>query len=243
MILKAELNDDEPWLCPNNLMRRCVTRIEILEILAHCHSGPTAGHHSALITGRKVCESEFFWPSIFKDAKDYVMRCDACQRLGNISSKSEMPQNNIQLSNVFWKDRLDITLRIGLKSLTMHCGHSEPPTKHLLDVPPLVAAKIRFMELNELMELRDGAYKNTRIYKERTKKWHDSRLRGDKNFKVGDKVWLFNSRFKVHPGFSIRRIPVYGYGVLVSCIDLAAKKSTKLVKYRSSGILCVVVML
>ncbi|GKD31044.1 reverse transcriptase domain-containing protein [Tanacetum coccineum] len=62
------------------------------------------------------------------------------------------------------------------------------------------AAKNRFMELNELMELRDGAYENTRIYKERTKKWHDSRLRGDKDFKVGDMVLLFNSRFKMHPG-------------------------------------------
>ncbi|GJR63040.1 hypothetical protein Tco_1505202 [Tanacetum coccineum] len=60
-------------------------------------------------------------------------------------------------------------------------------------------SKNLFMELNELMELRDGAYKNTYIYKERTKKWHDSRLRGDKNFKVGDKVLLFNSRFKMHP--------------------------------------------
>ncbi|GKB57822.1 hypothetical protein Tco_0914008 [Tanacetum coccineum] len=56
------------------------------------------------------------------------------------------------------------------------------------------------MKLNEIMELRDGAYENTRIYKERTKKWHDSRLRGDKDFKVGDKVLLFNSRFKMHPG-------------------------------------------
>ncbi|GKE98937.1 hypothetical protein Tco_0022288 [Tanacetum coccineum] len=48
-------------------------------------------------------------------------------------------------------------------------------------------AKNCFMELNELIELRDQAYKNTRIYKERTKRWHDSRLRGDKSFKVGDK--------------------------------------------------------
>ncbi|GJZ10493.1 hypothetical protein Tco_0545252 [Tanacetum coccineum] len=61
-------------------------------------------------------------------------------------------------------------------------------------------AKNCFMELNELMELRDGAYENTRIYMERTKKWHDSRLRGDKDFKVGDLVLLFNSRFKMHPG-------------------------------------------
>nr|GEZ69008.1 uncharacterized protein [Tanacetum cinerariifolium] len=32
-------------------------------------------------------------------------------------------------------------------------------------------AKNRFMELNELMELRDGAYENTQIYKERSKRW------------------------------------------------------------------------
>ncbi|GJX51353.1 ribonuclease H-like domain-containing protein [Tanacetum coccineum] len=59
-------------------------------------------------------------------------------------------------------------------------------------------AKNHFMELNELIELRDNAYENTRIYKERTKKWHDSRLRGDIDFKVGDMVLLFNSRFKMY---------------------------------------------
>ncbi|GJU08887.1 reverse transcriptase domain-containing protein [Tanacetum coccineum] len=69
MILKAKLNNDEPWyadyvnyvvgkiLCSDNVMRRCVAGNEILEILAHCHSGPTRGHHSASITGRKVYES------------------------------------------------------------------------------------------------------------------------------------------------------------------------------------------
>ncbi|GJX40300.1 probable transmembrane ascorbate ferrireductase 4 [Tanacetum coccineum] len=86
-------------------------------------------------------------------------------------------------------------------------------------------AKNRFMELNELMELRDEAYENTRIYKERTKRWRDSRLRGDKNFKVGDKVLLFNSRFKMHPGKLKSRLyrpnvvkTVYSYGT-VEIID------------------------
>ncbi|GKF00052.1 hypothetical protein Tco_0023402 [Tanacetum coccineum] len=63
-----------------------------------------------------------------------------------------------------------------------------------------LASKSRLMQLNELAELRDGAYENTRIYKERTKKWHDSRLCGDKDFKVGDKVLLYNSRLKMYPG-------------------------------------------
>ncbi|GKF20236.1 reverse transcriptase domain-containing protein, partial [Tanacetum coccineum] len=80
---------DEPYafkLCSDKVMRRCVVGNEILEILAHCHSGPTGGHHSASITERKVDESGFYWPSIFKDAKDYVIRSDAYQRSGNISS-------------------------------------------------------------------------------------------------------------------------------------------------------------
>ncbi|GJZ14611.1 hypothetical protein Tco_0550288 [Tanacetum coccineum] len=39
------------------------------------------------------------------------------------------------------------------------------------------------IKLNVSAELRDGAYENIIIYKERTKKWHDSRLHGDKDFK------------------------------------------------------------
>ncbi|GJR05637.1 reverse transcriptase domain-containing protein [Tanacetum coccineum] len=101
MVLKTTPNDDEPWLCPYNIIRRCVAGNEIHEILAHCHSRPTRGHHSALITGRKVYESGFFWPSIFRDAKDYVGKWDACQKSGNISSQNEMPQNNIQVCDVF----------------------------------------------------------------------------------------------------------------------------------------------
>ncbi|GJW30716.1 reverse transcriptase domain-containing protein [Tanacetum coccineum] len=63
-----------------------------------------------------------------------------------------------------------------------------------------LARKSRLMQLNKLAELRDGVYENTRIYKERTKKSHTSRLRGDKDFKVGDKVLLYNSRLKMYPG-------------------------------------------
>ncbi|GJU01442.1 reverse transcriptase domain-containing protein [Tanacetum coccineum] len=55
----------------------------------------------ANVTAKKVYESGFYWPSIFKDANEYVRRCDACQRSGNISSRNEMPQNNIQVCEVF----------------------------------------------------------------------------------------------------------------------------------------------
>ncbi|GKB52751.1 hypothetical protein Tco_0903504, partial [Tanacetum coccineum] len=64
----------------------------------------------------------------------------------------------------------------------------------------MLARKSRLVHLNELAELRDDAYENTRIYKERAKKWNDSRLRGDKDIKASDKVLPYNSRLKIYPG-------------------------------------------
>ncbi|GJY39679.1 reverse transcriptase domain-containing protein [Tanacetum coccineum] len=251
MILKAKLNDEEPC---------------------------------ASITGRKVYEAGFYWPSIFKDAKDYVMKCDACQKSRNISSRNEMPQNNIQgnkyilvaldyvskwveaqalptndarvvvkfLKGLFarfrvpkalisdrgthfcnsqmekalsvrynpkdWSEKLNDALwafRNAYKTPTrctpfrMVYGkacHLPVEIKHKAywalkqcNMDLTAAAKNCFMKLNELIELRDRAYKNTRIYKKRTKRWHDSRLRGDKNFINGENVLFFNSCLKLHP--------------------------------------------
>lgn len=57
----------------------------------------------------------------------------------------------------------------------------------------------RVLELNELEELRLDAYENAKIYKERTKKWHDRRIIR-REFKEGELVLLFNSRLKLFPG-------------------------------------------
>ncbi|GJY17938.1 reverse transcriptase domain-containing protein [Tanacetum coccineum] len=174
MILKTKLNEDEPC---------------------------------ALITGRKVYESGFFWPNIFKDAKDYMMRCDACQRFGNISSRSKMPQNNIQTlkyeqtvvtnraikrilersvgyNSKNWSEKLDYPLwafRTAYKTptgctpfrlvygnpchLPMEIEHKAYYTLKQCNMDLTSVAKNCFMEL-----LKDGAYENTRIYKERTKR-------------------------------------------------------------------------
>ncbi|GJZ39076.1 reverse transcriptase domain-containing protein [Tanacetum coccineum] len=49
----------------------------------------------------KVFDSGFYWPTIYQDAHDLVTRCDACQRQGKISQKDEMPQNAIQVCEIF----------------------------------------------------------------------------------------------------------------------------------------------
>ncbi|GJZ14534.1 hypothetical protein Tco_0550211 [Tanacetum coccineum] len=57
----------------------------------------------------------------------------------------------------------------------------------------------RKVQLNELNELRDQAYENSLIYKEKTKKIHDAKIK-NREFHIGDRVLLFNSRLKIFSG-------------------------------------------
>nr|GFA33040.1 reverse transcriptase domain-containing protein [Tanacetum cinerariifolium] len=81
----------------------------------------------------------------------------------------------------------------------------------------------RKLQLNELSELRDQAYENSLIYKERNKKLHDDKIK-NRIFNVGDQVLLFNSRLKIFSGklksrwsgpFTIVEIYPYGTAKLI----------------------------
>nr|GFA31194.1 reverse transcriptase domain-containing protein [Tanacetum cinerariifolium] len=87
---------DGPYLfkiCADQVIRRCVSGQEAIDILKAFHSGPTGGHHRLNYTARKVFDSGFYWPIIYRDAQNLVKNCDVCQRQGKISQKDEMPQN------------------------------------------------------------------------------------------------------------------------------------------------------
>nr|GEV22538.1 reverse transcriptase domain-containing protein [Tanacetum cinerariifolium] len=98
------LNDVVDLRINSSLMlnrRRCVSGQEAVDILKACHSGPTGGHHGPNYTARKVFDSGFYWPTIYRDAQNLVKNYDICQRQGNISQKDEMPQNSIQVCEIF----------------------------------------------------------------------------------------------------------------------------------------------
>ncbi|GJW15815.1 reverse transcriptase domain-containing protein, partial [Tanacetum coccineum] len=307
---------EEPYafkLCADNIMRRCVAGSETLEILAHCHSGPTGGNHSANVTAKKVSEAGFYWPSVFKDANeyvcevfdvwgldfmgpflqsrgnkyilvaiDYVSKWVEAQALhtndtrvvvkflrslfarfgvpkalisdrGTYFCNSQLekalkkygvtyklstayhPQSNGQakvtnraIKSILersvgynpkdWSEKLNDALwafRTAYKTptrctpfrlvygkachLPIEIEHKVHWALKQCNMDLTLASESHLMQLNDLAELRYGAYENTRIYKERTKKWHDFRLRGDKDFKVGDKVLLYDSRLKMYP--------------------------------------------
>ncbi|GJZ32180.1 reverse transcriptase domain-containing protein [Tanacetum coccineum] len=330
---------------------------EALEILKACHSGPTGGHYGANFTAKKVFDAGFFWPTIYKDAFEFVKSCDACQRQGKISQRDEMPQNAIQVCEIFdvwgidfmgpfpssrgnkyilvavdylskwveakalptndarvvvkflkslfsrfgapraiisdrgthfcndkfdkvmskygvthrlstpyhpqtsgqvevtnrglkrilertvgenrasWSDKLDDALwafRTAYKTpigctpyklvygkachLPVELEHKAYWALKHANFDLKTAGDHRKLQLNELSELRDQAYENSLIYKEKTKKLHDSKIK-NRIFNVGDQVLLFNSRLKIFSGklksrwsgpFTITEVYPYG---------------------------------
>ncbi|KAL4384669.1 hypothetical protein GQ457_15G020070 [Hibiscus cannabinus] len=57
----------------------------------------------------------------------------------------------------------------------------------------------RLLDINELEEIRNTTYDNAKIYKEKTKKWHDQKIL-PKEYRPGQQVLLFNSRLKLFLG-------------------------------------------
>ncbi|KAD7116998.1 hypothetical protein E3N88_04266 [Mikania micrantha] len=333
---------DDPYLFrvgADQVIRRCVHGAEAADILRHCHEGPTGGHHGATLTAKKVFDSGFFWPTIYKDAHVFVKSCDSCQRVGNISSRNEMPQTSIQVCEIFdlwgidfmgpfpmsrgnryilvavdyvskwveaqpfptndarvvvrflkklfarfgtpkalisdrgthfcnkqmekalqrygvthrlatayhpqtsgqvevsnrgikrilektvswnrldWAEKLDDALwafRTAYKTptgstpfrmiygkachLPVEMEHRAYWALKTMNLDMATAKDLRFHQLHELEELRDHAYEHSHDYKARTKALHDRKLRGDKDFKCGDAVLLYNSRLRLFPG-------------------------------------------
>nr|GEV55727.1 DNA-directed DNA polymerase [Tanacetum cinerariifolium] len=250
---------DDPylfWICVDQVIRRCVHGQKSVDILMACHNEPNGGHHGANYTAKKVFDVGFFWPMIYRDAHDMVNSCDSCQRQGKISRKDEMPQNAIQVYEIFdvwggefmgpfpssrgnngqvevsnyglkrilertvcgyrasWSDKLDDALwafRTAFKT-PIRCTLYKLVYGKACHLPIELEHKAYWalkhcnfdlksvgdhqkVQMNELNELRDQAYENSLIYKEKSKKIHDFKIK-NRVFNVGDRVLLFNSLFE-----------------------------------------------
>ncbi|GJV28982.1 reverse transcriptase domain-containing protein [Tanacetum coccineum] len=142
-----------------------------------------------------------YWNNnLFKEAHTLVQFCEACQKTGNISKRDEMPLNNIQAFRTAYKTPTGTTPYKLIYGKNCHLPFEIEHRAYwaLKNCNPdlIAAGEKRMFQLHELDEFRHQAYKNSRLYKERTKVWHGRKLRMRKEFKQGNKVLLFHSKYK-----------------------------------------------
>ncbi|GJX05396.1 reverse transcriptase domain-containing protein [Tanacetum coccineum] len=71
------------------------------DVLNFTSDGPTGGHYGANYTARKIFDSGFYWPTIYKDAHDFVTHCDICQSQGYSYERDEMPETPSKFCEIF----------------------------------------------------------------------------------------------------------------------------------------------
>nr|GEZ50121.1 DNA-directed DNA polymerase [Tanacetum cinerariifolium] len=226
---------DDPFLFKiyaDQVIRRCVHGKEALDILEACHNGPMMGHHGANLTAKKVFDARFFWPTIYKDAHEFVKNFEVSNH-----GLKRILERTIGENRASWSDKLDDALwafrtayktRIGCTPYKLVYGkacHLPIELEHKAywvlkqaNFDLTIEGDHRKVQLNELNELHDHAYENSLIYKEKTKRIHDSKIK-NRVCNVGDRVLLFNSRLNIFSGklktrwsgpFTITKVFPYG---------------------------------
>ncbi|XP_035837052.1 uncharacterized protein LOC118484986 [Helianthus annuus] len=219
---------DDPYLFRiggDRVLRRCVSKEEGLDILRHVHEGLTGGHHGANVTAQKVFDSGFYWPTALAryGVTHRLSTAYYPQTSGQVENANRgvkrILEKTVGKSRKDWSEKLDDALwafRTAYKTplgttpfmivygkachLPVELEHRALWALKTVNLDLTEAARRRFFQIHELEALRDAAYERSWSIKEKTKALHDRRLRGLKDFKVGDKVLLFNSRLKLIAG-------------------------------------------
>nr|GEW27300.1 reverse transcriptase domain-containing protein [Tanacetum cinerariifolium] len=164
-----------------------------IDILKACHEGPTGGNHGANLTSKKTSGQV----EVSNRGLKRILERTVGENRASWSDK---------LVDALWAFRTAFKTLIGCTSyklvyenlchLPIELEHRAYWALKHVNFDLKTAGDHRKLQLNELIELRDQAYENSLIYKERIKKLDDSKIK-NRIFNVGDHVLLINSRLKI----------------------------------------------
>ena len=72
-------------------LRRCLEVSEIPKVISALHEDAPGGHFAVDSTVKKILDTGYWWPTMFKDVCEYMKSCDPCQRVGKPSFKTHWP--------------------------------------------------------------------------------------------------------------------------------------------------------
>nr|GEV97790.1 hypothetical protein [Tanacetum cinerariifolium] len=190
---------DVPYLFKiyaDQVIRRCVSGQEAVEILKACHYGPTGGHHGPNYTARKTNGQV--------EVSNRGLKCILERAVGeNRASWSDKLDDALWAFRTTYKTPIVCTpykLVYGKAChLPVELEHKAYWTLKHANFDLKTAGDHKKVQINKLNELCDQAYKNPLIYKEKTKRLHDSKIK-NRVFNIGDIILLFNSRLKIFSG-------------------------------------------
>nr|GEX76015.1 retrovirus-related Pol polyprotein from transposon 17.6 [Tanacetum cinerariifolium] len=234
--------------------------LETISKLAHhdqtCHSGPTEGHYGTNYTAKKVFESGFYWPTIYKDAFELVKNYYSYQRQGKISQRDEMPQNAIQVCEIFdvWgidfmgpflNSKRNKYILVVVDYLSKWFEAKALPTNDARVVVKFLKSLFsRLGSLKAIISDRGTHFCNDQFAKVMSKYGVTHRLSTAYHPQTSGQVLLFNSRLKIFSGklktrwsdpFTITEVYLYGTAKLSHADGLNFKVNCHRLKHYYGG--------
>ena len=92
----------------DSVILRCLEKSEAKKVLQELHDGPAGRHYVGDTTAHKILRTGYYWLTLFKDAHNYVRKCQIFQTIVERQNKPSFPLQPVNIDHPFEQWGLDI---------------------------------------------------------------------------------------------------------------------------------------